>query len=269
MINMRQCSALATSLPPAWTFGLWLSTSFLTDYSSDTVSSFLQGMRDRKCHVRVMHFDCFWMKQYEWCSFTFDPDNFPNPKEYLTQIKQKFHVKVCVWINPYISQLSPIFQEGIKGSFFIKRTDGSPWQWDLWQPGMAILDVTNPEAQQWYLSKLAALVDLGVDCFKTDFGERIPHEDIVYHDGSDPMRMHNVYSVAYNELVYTFLEKRLGKGEAVLFARSAAAGGQRFPVHWGGDCESTFEAMNEAIRGALSLTLSGVCLHFGFVAIIS
>ncbi|KAJ7285616.1 alpha-glucosidase [Mycena rebaudengoi] len=245
------------ALLPQWTFGLWLSTSFLTSYSSETVSGFLQGMAERYCPVRVFHLDCFWMKQYEWCSFTFDPEFFPDPKAYLSDIKKKYDVKICLWINPYISQLSPIFTEGIEGGFFIKRTDGTPWQWDLWQPGLAVVDVTNPAARKWYCSKLSALLDLGVDCFKTDFGERIPHASVVFHDGSDPMRMHNAYSVIYNEMVFDLLQKRFGKGEAVVYARSAAAGGQRFPVHWGGDCESTWEAMAEAMRGALSLTTSG------------
>ncbi|KAJ3788593.1 alpha-glucosidase [Lentinula aff. detonsa] len=260
---------------PSWTFGLWLSTSFLTSYSSDTVSGFLQGMQDRNVPVRVFHLDCFWMKQYEWCSFTFDPDNFPDPKGYLSSIKQKFGVKICVWINPYISQLSPIFKEGVQGGYFIKRTDGTPWQWDLWQPGLAIVDFTNPKACEWYKAKLNALIDIGVDCFKTDFAERIPHASVKYFDGSDPMRMHNMYSIIYNELVFNILRDRLGEGEAVLFARASFAGGQRwvvlkldsrtevlhgsrrFPVHWGGDCESTWEAMAEAMRGCLSLTLSG------------
>ncbi|KAJ3726263.1 alpha-glucosidase [Lentinula raphanica] len=242
---------------PSWTFGLWLSTSFLTSYSSDTVSGFLQGMQDRDIPVRVFHLDCFWMKQYEWCSFTFDPDNFPDPKGYLSEIKRKFGVKICVWINPYISQLSPIFKEGLKAGYFIKRTDGTPWQWDLWQPGLAIVDFTNPEACEWYKAKLSALIDIGVDCFKTDFAERIPHASVKYFDGSDPMRMHNMYSIIYNELVFNLVRDRLGEGEAVLFARASFAGGQRFPVHWGGDCESTWEAMAEAMRGCLSLTLSG------------
>ncbi|KAJ6547326.1 alpha-glucosidase [Mycena capillaripes] len=236
------------ALLPQWTFGLWLSTSFLTSYSSSTVSGFLQGMADRECPVRVFHIDCFWMKQYEWCSFTFDPEFFPDPKAYLSEIKEKYGVKICLWINPYISQLSPIFAEGVEGGFFIKRKDGTPWHW---QPGLAVVDVTNPAACKWYTDKLSALMDLGVDCFKTDFGERIPHTAIVYHNGSDPMRMHNSYAVIYNELVFKLIEKRLGKGEAVVFARSAAT------VHWGGDCESTWEAMAEALRGALSLTTSG------------
>ncbi|KAL6309103.1 alpha-glucosidase [Sparassis latifolia] len=245
------------ALLPAWTFGLWLSTSFLTSYDEKTVSGFLQGMQDRNCPVRVFHLDCFWMKQYEWCSFTFDPDNFPDPKAYLAHIKKTYGVKICVWINPYISQLSPIFQEAVSDGYLIKRMDGTPWQWDLWQPGLGVVDITNLAARKWYEKKLDALIDLGVDTFKTDFGERIPHAEVVFHDGSDPMRMHNAYSVLYNELVFNLLKRRFGEGEAVVFARSATTGGQRFPVHWGGDCESTFEAMAETLRGGLSLTSSG------------
>ncbi|KAH7104882.1 alpha-glucosidase [Auriculariales sp. MPI-PUGE-AT-0066] len=221
------------SLPPLWSFGLWLSTSFTTDYDEKTVSGFLQGMRDRNCPVRVFHIDPFYMKQYSWCDFTFDPDRFPNPKQYLAEIKQKFDVKICAWINPYIAQASSLFKEGKEKGYFIKRTN------------------------EWYLGKLKALLDLGIDCFKTDFGERIPHVDVKFHDGSDSMRMHNWYAVHYNALVFGLLEKVRGKGEAVLFARSGAAGGQRYPVHWGGDCESTFAAMAEATRGLLSLSISG------------
>jgi alpha-D-xyloside xylohydrolase len=100
---------------------------------------------------------------------------------------------------------------------------------------------------------------MGVDCFKSDFGERIP-TDVVWADGSDPERMHNFYTHLYNETVFEVLRERRGEGEAVLFARSATAGGQRFPVHWGGDSTTTFESMAETLRGGLSLSLCG----FGF-----
>jgi alpha-D-xyloside xylohydrolase len=121
------------------------------------------------------------------------------------------------------------------------------------------VDFTNPAARQWYGDKLRALVKMGVDCFKSDFGERIP-TDVVYSDGSDPAKMHNYYSYLYNQTVFNVLREQRGDGEAVLFARSATAGSQRFPVHWGGDCEVSFESMAESLRGGLSLGLSG----FGF-----
>ena len=246
------------ALPPAWTFGLWLSTSFTTNYDEETVMSFINGMLDRGIPMKVFHFDCFWMKDFHWSDFTWDSRVFPDPKGMLSRIKAK-GLKICVWINPYIAQASSLFDEGMEQGYFLKRPDGSVWQWDMWQPGMAIVDFTNPDACKWYQEKLAALVDMGVDCFKTDFGERIP-VDCVYYNGMNPEKMHNYYTYLYNKTVFDLLEAKKGKGEAVLFARSATVGGQKFPVHWGGDCWSDYESMEESLRGGLSLQMSG----FGF-----
>ena len=245
-------------LPAPWTFGLWLSTSFTTNYDEATVNSFVDGMLDRGIHLGVFHFDCFWMKDFCWSDFTWDGRVFPDPEGMLSRLKEK-GLKICVWINSYIGQESVLFEEGVKGGYFLKRKNGEVWQWDMWQPGMAIVDFTNPAACEWFGNKLKALLDMGVDCFKTDFGERIP-TDVVYFDGSDPEKMHNYYTYLYNKAVYELLEKYKGKEEAILFARSATVGGQKFPVHWGGDCWSDYESMEESLRGGLSLTMSG----FGF-----
>tara|TARA_B100000408_G_scaffold29239_1_gene21467 strand:- start:1864 stop:2895 length:1032 start_codon:yes stop_codon:yes gene_type:complete len=126
----------------------------------------------------------------------------------------------------------------------------------MWQAGMALVDFTNPAATAWYQSHLRRLVEQGVDCFKTDFGERIP-TDVVYFDGSDPSRMHNLYTHLFNAAVHEVLVEARGEGDAVLFARSATAGGQTMPVHWGGDSTSTYASMAETLRGGLSLAASG------------
>lgn len=246
------------ALPPKWTFGLWLSTSFTTSYDEKTVMHFIDGMFERKIPLSVFHFDCFWMKGFHWSDFIWDEETFPDPAGLIKRLHDR-GLKVCVWINSYIAQRSYLFKEGMEKGYFIKKRDGSVWQTDLWQAGMAVVDFTNPDACKWYASKLRALLDMGVDCFKTDFGERIP-EDGVYFNGADPVKMHNYYTFLYNKTVFNLLEEKYGKGNACLFARSATAGGQQFPVHWGGDCESTFESMAETLRGGLSLGLSG----FGF-----
>jgi alpha-D-xyloside xylohydrolase len=243
---------------PDWSYGLWLSTSFTTDYDEATVTHFVDGMAERGLPLSVFHFDCFWMRQFHWSDFVWDPATFPDPEGMLRRLKAK-GLRICVWINPYIAQRSALFAEGKAHGYLVTRADGSVWQWDMWQAGMALVDFTNPDALAWYQSKLRVLLDHGVDAFKTDFGERIP-TDVVWHDGSDPQRMHNFYAQAYNRAVFELLEEERGRGEAVLFARSATAGGQQFPVHWGGDCESTFVSMAESLRGGLSLALSG----FGF-----
>ena len=244
------------SLPPQWTFGLWLSTSFTTNYDEKTVMSFIDGMEERGIPLQVFHFDCFWMKDFHWSDFVWDSRVFPDPKGMLSRIREK-GLKVCVWINSYIAQESCLFAEGMEKGYFVKRKNGDVWQWDMWQPGMALVDFTNPAACKWFQDKLEVLLDMGVDCFKTDFGERIPTEDVVYYDGSDPVKMHNYYTYLYNKTVYELLQRKRGKDDAVLFARSATAGGQKFPVHWGGDCFSNYESMWETLRGGLSLCMSG------------
>ncbi|MDS0527808.1 alpha-xylosidase [Clostridium sp. SHJSY1] len=246
------------ALPPAWSFGLWLTTSFTTNYDEKTVTEFVDGMAARDLPLRVFHFDCFWMKDYNWCNFEWDNRVFPDPRGMLKRLKEK-GLKICVWINPYIAQESKLFDEGMKNGYFIKRPNGDVWQWDMWQPAMGIVDFTNPDACKWYSGKLKELMDMGVDCFKTDFGERIP-TNAVYFDGSDPYKMHNYYTQIYNKVVFDTIKEVSGEKEAVLFARSATTGGQQFPVHWGGDCESNYESMAESLRGGLSLCMSG----FGF-----
>ena len=247
------------ALPPAWSFGLWLTTSFTTDYDEKTVRSFVDGMAQRNIPLHVFHFDCFWMKENEWCNFTWDEAMFDDAPAMLRRMKEERGLHICVWINPYIGQKSPLFKEGMKNGYLLKRPNGDVWQWDLWQAGMGIVDFTNPAAWAWYQEKLRALLDQGVDCFKTDFGERIP-TDVVYYDGSDPELMHNYYPYLYNKCVFDLLEAYKGRGQACLFARSATVGGQKFPVHWGGDCSSNYLSMAESLRAGLSLCLSG----FGF-----
>jgi len=241
---------------PAWSFGLWLTTSFTAAYDEASVTAFVDGMAERDLPLSVFHFDCFWMREYQWTDFTWDARTFPDPDGQLARLHER-GLKVSAWINPYIAQRSALFDEATDRGYLLKKTDGSVWQWDMWQAGMGIVDFTNPEAAQWYAGHLRRLIAQGVDSFKTDFGERIPTDDVVWHDGSDPQRMHNYYPQLYNEVVFRALEQERGEGDAVLYARSATAGGQQFPVHWGGDNDSTLLSMAETLRGGLSLAMSG------------
>ena len=258
---LRRLTALTgrAPLPPAWSFGLWLTTSFTTQYDEATATHFIDEMKRRDLPLSVFHFDCFWMREFQWCDFEWDPRGFPDPVGMLARLHAK-GLQISLWINPYVAQQSPLFAVGVREGYFIQRSggpaDGLVFQTDLWQPGMAIVDFTNPAAVAWYQGHLKRLLAMGVDCFKTDFGERIPSVGVRYFDGADPVEMHNLYALKYNEVVFDLLREVKGS-EAVVFARSTYASGQRFPVHWGGDCWSNFESMAESLRGGLSLTSCG------------
>lgn len=254
---LRKYTALTGRAPqvPAWSYGLWLSTSFTTDYSEETVNGFVDKMEELQLPLSVLHFDCYWMRPSHWCDFTWDPAKFPDPEGMLARYHAR-GLKVSVWINPYIAQRSHLFEEGKRLGYLLQRPDGAVRQWDHWQSGMAWVDFTNPGATAWYKSELKKLLAQGVDTFKTDFGERVP-TDVVWHDGSDPEKMHNYYSYLYNQAAFEAIAEVNGEDEAIVFARAATAGGQSFPVHWGGDSEPTFVSMAESLRGGLSLGMSG------------
>ncbi|MDR1419467.1 MAG: alpha-xylosidase [Treponema sp.] len=246
-------------VPPAWSFGLWLSTSWIPDSNEKITMEFIDGMKERGIPLSVFHFDARWMDDFNCCDFIWSK-RFGDAKVLLKKIHDR-GVKVCVWMNPYVSQESVLFDEGKKNGYFIKKKNGDIWQTDVWMSGMAVVDFTNPAARTWYMGRLEELVDMGVDVFKTDFGERIP-VDVAYWDGSDPEKMHNYYPYLYNSAVFHMLKQKKGENEACVFARSATAGTQQFPVHWGGDNDASYVSMAESLRGGLSFCQSG----FGFWA---
>lgn len=199
-----------------------------------TINSFIDGMAERDIPLTAFHYDCYWMREFHWCDFEWDKRFFGDIESTLKRLHED------------------------KG-YLVRKPNGEVWQTDFWQAGMGLVDFTNPAAREWFKDKVKALLNQGVDAIKTDFGERIPR-DVVWYDGSPKLSMHNWYTQLYNQAVFEAIEETYGKGNACLYARSATVGGQQQPVHWGGDCESTFNGMAQSLRAGLSLTSSG----FGF-----
>ena len=199
-----------------------------------TINSFIDGMAERDIPLAAFHYDCYWMREFHWCDFEWDKRFFGDIESTLKRLHED------------------------KG-YLVRKPNGEVWQTDFWQAGMGLVDFTNPAAREWFKDKVKALLNQGVDAIKSDFGERIPR-DVVWYDGSPKLSMHNWYTQLYNQAVFEAIEETYGKGNACLYARSATVGGQQQPVHWGGDCESTFNGMAQSLRAGLSLTSSG----FGF-----
>lgn len=199
-----------------------------------TINFFIDGMAERDIPLAAFHYDCYWMREFHWCDFEWDKRFFGDIESTLKRLHED------------------------KG-YLVRKPNGEVWQTDFWQAGMGLVDFTNPAAREWFKDKVKALLNQGVDAIKTDFGERIPR-DVVWYDGSPKLSMHNWYTQLYNQAVFEAIEETYGKGNACLYARSATVGGQQQPVHWGGDCESTFNGMAQSLRAGLSLTSSG----FGF-----
>ncbi|GAA1652625.1 alpha-xylosidase [Nonomuraea maheshkhaliensis] len=244
------------SLPPKWAFGTWISSGFCVD-SGERVLARARTIRERGIPCDVLHLDTYWQSDGRWSEMRWDPVNFPDPEGMLAELAE-MGFKVCLWMNPYISHLSPVFQEAAEAGYLLLDPQGEPYVADCWHgsfPACGIVDFTHPEAVEWFKGLLRPLLRQGVAAFKTDFAEGVP-ADAVAANGMSGTELHNVYTLLFNDAVVDVT--REVNGHELVWARSSYLGGQRHSAQWGGDTYTSYAAMGSTIRGGLAHGLSGV-----------
>ena len=244
------------SVPPDWSFGFWQSK--ISYRSAAEAQEVVRKNRHAGIPMDVLHLDTHWFRRDWFCDLEFDPERFPDPRAFLTGLREE-GVKVCLWQLPYIPEGSSFFDELAAVDGFVKRADGSLYDVGIcYTPGfegrVGCIDFTNPAAVRVYQARLARLFALGASAIKVDFGEQAPLDGI-YHDGTPGHRAHNLYPLLYTRAVAEATER--GTGESIVWARSAWAGSQRYPLHWGGDSSANWENLGPQLAGGLSLGLSG------------
>ncbi|MCS7248152.1 MAG: DUF4968 domain-containing protein [Anaerolineales bacterium] len=244
------------ALPPPWSFGLWMSR--VTYSNQQQVEEVADRLRQHDIPCDVIHIDTGWYER-EWvCDLKFGKQNFPDPQGMLQRLKEK-GFRVSLWQLPNILVESPLFPEAAEKGFFAKRPVGTPYLFSGFLSDAALLDYSNPQMVEWIKQKLRDLFALGVAAIKADFGEGAPPE-AVYHSAS-ASSVHNLFPLLYNQAIFEATEEFFGKGNAVIWARSAWAGCQRYPVHWSGDGIARFEDLACVVRSALNFGLSGFVFY--------
>ena len=246
-------------MPPLWSFGIWMSR--MTYFSADEVEDICQRLRREHYPCDVIHLDTGWFRTDWLCEWKFNPERFPDPAAFIHRLKEQ-GFKVSLWQLPYVAQGAEQLEEA-KGNKYISQPkqecavetadSGASSNFSALDYAGTI-DFTYPAATDWYKYKLLKpLLDMGVKCIKTDFGENI-HMDHQYH-GMAPERLNNIYSLLYQRAAYEVTKEVTGDG--IVWARSAWAGCQRYPLHWGGDSESSWAGMAGSLKGGLHFGLSG------------
>lgn len=232
-------------MPPLWSFGLWMSR--ITYFSENDGRTVAAELRKRKIPSDVLHFDTGWFETDWRCDYKFSENRFDDPVDMMADLKQQ-GFRTCLWQLPYFVPKNELFKEIVDKGLAVKSASGGlPYE-------DAVLDFTNPATINWYEGKIGGLLKQGVAAIKVDFGEAAPL-DGVYHNGRTGFYEHNLYPLRYNKIVSDLTQKL--NGERIIWARSTWAGSQRYPLHWGGDAESTDMGMEAQLRGGLSLGLSG------------
>ena len=241
------------AMPPLWSFGIWMSR--MTYFSADEVNDICNRLRAEHYPCDVIHLDTGWFRTDWLCEWKFNPERFPDPKGFVKGLADK-GFKVSLWQLPYVAKGAEQLEEAKKNKFIApllkeQASEGSNFS-ALDYAGT--IDFTYDKATEWYKNALLKpLLDMGVKCIKTDFGENI-HMDAVYH-GMTPERLNNIYALLYQKAAYEITKDVTGDG--IVWARAAWAGCQRYPLHWGGDSESSWAGMAGSLKGGLHFGLSG------------
>ncbi|GHT27654.1 hypothetical protein AGMMS49574_00510 [Bacteroidia bacterium] len=232
-------------MPPLWSFGTWMSR--ITYFSEKEGYDVASNIRKNKIPADVIHFDTGWFETDWQCDYEFAPSRFTNPKKMLDDFA-KDGFRVSLWQLPYFTPKNRYFNELIEKDLFVKGDKGGMPYEDV------VLDFSNPKTVAWYQEKLGNLIKMGVGAIKVDFGEAAPFEG-QYASGKTGFYEHNLYPLRYNKAVADVTKEV--HGENIIWARSAWAGSQRYPLHWGGDAANTNYGMLGSLRGGLSFGLSG------------
>ncbi len=240
------------SMPPLWSFGVWMSR--MTYFSADEVNGICDRLRSEHYPCDVIHLDTGWFKTDWLCEWKFNEERFPDPKAFVHGLKDK-GFRVSLWQLPYVAENAEQIDEARANDYIGPLTkkqasEGSNFS-ALDYAGT--IDFTYPEATAWYKGLLKRLLDMGVVCIKTDFGENI-HMDAIYK-GMKPELLNNLYALLYQKAAYEITKDVTGDG--IVWARAAWAGCQRYPLHWGGDSCSSWDGMAGSLKGGLHFGLSG------------
>jgi alpha-D-xyloside xylohydrolase len=232
-------------VPPLWSFGFWMSR--ITYKSEDEVRNVAAKLREYKIPADVIHLDTGWFETDWRSNYEFSRTRFRDPAKMISDLKQQgFHISL--WQYTYFTPKNELYNEIVKNGYAVRNEDGTQPFED------AVLDMSNPAAVKWYQDKLAGLLKMGVGAIKVDFGEGAPLTG-QYASGRTGLYEHNLYPLRYNKAVADITKQVTG--DSIIWARSAWAGSQRYPLHWGGDAENTNSAMAAELRGGLSFGLSG------------
>lgn len=240
------------SMPPLWSFGIWMSR--MTYFSADEVNEICDRMRAEHYPCDVIHLDTGWFKTDWLCEWKFNEERFPDPKGFIQGLKKKGY-RVSLWQLPYVAENAEQIDEARKNDYIApltKKQDSEGSNFSALDYAGTI-DFTYPQATEWYKGLLKNLLDMGVTCIKTDFGENI-HMDALYKS-MKPELLNNLYALLYQKAAYEITKDVTGDG--IVWARSAWAGCQRYPLHWGGDSCSSWDGMAGSLKGGLHFGLSG------------
>lgn len=250
-----RCLTGFPAMPPLWSFGTWMSR--MSYFSAEEVNGICKRLRAEDFPCDVIHLDTGWFRTDWLCEWKFNPERFPEPEKFIRKLRED-GFRVSLWQMPYIASNAEQHDEALKHKYMclLKKEEKQGGSNFSALDYAGTIDFTYPKAVEWYKGLLRSLLNMGVVCIKTDFGEEI-HMEAEYCN-MKPELLNNLYALLYQQAAFEVTKEVTGDG--IIWARAGWAGCQRYPLHWGGDSACSWDGMAGTLKGGLHLGLSG----FGF-----
>ena len=281
ILHGYRCLTGFPPMVPLWSLGIWMSR--MTYFSADEVNEICDRMRREHYPCDVIHLDTGWFRTDWLCEWKFNEERFPDPMKFIHDLKDRGY-RVSLWQLPYVAEDAEQITEARANHYIAEPQQTSLQQTEEGRSNFSSLDYagtidfTSPAATEWYKGLLRRLLEMGVTCIKTDFGENI-HMDAHYF-GMPAEKLNNLYALLYQKAAYEVTQEVCGNpehysrlvegkvtegslstegagGESIVWARAAWAGCQRYPLHWGGDSAHSWDGMAGSLKGGLHFGLSG------------
>lgn len=158
---------------------------------------------------------------------------------------QGFHFHV--YFNPFVYEGTKAWQQTQPNGWLVQcpAADGSGltdciFTGAKFEP-TGLVDLDNPEARAWAVSKMQAALALGADGWMNDYAEWLPTEAVTAVGSG--LERHNVYPVQWQQVAREAIDTAPGSGERLFFGRSGWLGTPELAdVIWAADQRTSFDA---------------------------
>jgi len=250
-------------MPPKWSIGY--QQARYSYYPDKEVLNAAHTFREKKIPADAIVLDIHYMDKYK--IFTWDQQNFPDPKSLIDQLKRQ-GFEVVLMCDPGIKAEAgyEAYEDGKKHDVFVKYPDGEYYTGQVWPGWCHFPDFTNPVTRRWWGRQLKSYSDIGVEGYWNDmneiatWGNMLPENLEFDFDGNKTTsrKARNLYGFQMSRSTYESTRELLKGKRPFNLTRSGFAGIQRYATVWTGDNVAYDEHMLLGIRLVNSLGLTGV-----------
>lgn len=246
-----------TPLPPKWALGFHMSRYGYA--SQDDVLNVAATFRKLQIPCDAIWFDIDYMDRRR--QFSWDPVGFPSPERLLHELDGDGFERVSI-IEPSVRIDDPIIGEIGSAPFFLSDSKRNTLVNNIFYGDVSWYDYTLSPFRLWYKRRLQSFIGDFISGIWNDLDEPAQNfmpEAIYDFDGQrrTDLEARNLYALNSTSLSYEALLEARPNVRPWVISRSGFSGVQRYSANWGGDSNSTFDALKYNIQMSVAMGLSG------------